>query len=162
MSLEAILFIILNIVLQTTTVHQENNIKNTARNDSNLVVEENHVKKGKERKIAITLESVLQMSNDHVGGDWRHFLSVQKKIIKKGETEIFVLKRRAPLSIVAHSVEEDKDFSDTGDDKMDFIYSDLIAIDKTRFELDVMVVENSGQYAGNTAVWKFLFVIQRV
>ena len=116
----------------------------------------------KERKIAITLESVLQLSNDHVGDDWNHFLSVNKKVIKKGETEIFILEPRAPLRIIAHSIEEDESFSDSGDDKIDFIYSDLIAIDKTRFELDVTVVENSGQYAGNLAKWKFLFVIRRV
>lgn len=149
------LFIILNIALQYSATHQT---EHTTKDNLTEVTK----KSGKERKIAITLESVLQMSNNHVGGDWSHFLSVDNKIIKKGETEIFVLKTRAPLSIIANSVEEDKDFSDSGDDKMDFIYSDLIAIDKTRFELDVTVVENSGQYAGNTAVWKFLFVIQRV
>lgn len=161
MNIKTILFIIMNIVLQYSTTHQVERTVNTAQ--ENLVVtKESSKRKGKERKIAINLESVLQMSNDHVGGDWSHFLSVDKKIIKKGETEIFVLKARAPLSIIANSVEEDKDFSDSGDNKMDFIYSDLIAIDKTRFELDVTVVENSGQYAGNTAVWKFLFVIQRV
>ena len=45
---------------------------------------------------------------------------------------------------------------------MDFIYSDLIAIDKNRFEMDVTIVENGGKYAGNTAVAKFLFLIREV
>lgn len=162
MSFEAMLFIILNIMLQNLDMHQKDNIQNPNQHNSIAAIEKNDKKKKKERKIAITLESVLQMSNDHVGNDWDHFLSVNKKIIKKGETEIFVLQPRAPLSIIANSVEADKDFSDSGDDKMDFIYSDLIAIDKTRFELDVIVVENGGQYAGNTAKWKFLFVVQRV
>ncbi len=156
------LFILLNLLLQMVDVHQKDNIQSTSENDLKIVAETNGRKQNKERKIAITLESVLQISNDHVGGDWSHFLSINKKIIKKGETEIFVLQPRAPLSIIANSIEADKDFSDSGEDKMDFIYSDLIAIDKTRFELDVIVVENGGQYAGNMAKWKFLFVVQRV
>jgi len=156
------LFILLNLLLQMVDVHQKDNIQSTSENDLKIVAETNGRKQNKERKIAITLESVLQISNDHVGGDWSHFLSINKKIIKKGETEILVLQPRAPLSIIANSKEADKDFSDSGEDKMDFIYSDLIAIDKTRFELDVIVVENGGQYAGNMAKWKFLFVVQRV
>jgi len=156
------LFILLNFLLQTVDVYHKDNIQSTNENNLKIAVDISDKKKRKERKIAITLESVLQISNDHVGRDWNHFLSVNKKIIKKGETAIFVLQRRAPLSIIATSVEEDKDFSDSGDDKMNFIYSDLIAIDKTRFELDVVVVENGGQYAGNMAKWKFLFVVQRV
>lgn len=115
-----------------------------------------------ERKISIKLESILQVSNNHVGTDWNHFLSVQKQVIKKGEKVIFTLEKRAPMSIEAHSVEADKDYDDYGKSSIDFIYSDLIAIDKNRFEMDVTVVENGGQYAGNTAQWKFLFMIKRV
>ena len=115
-----------------------------------------------ERKISIKLESVLQVSNNHVGTDWSHFLSVQKQVIKKGETLILTLEKRAPMSIEAHSIETDKYYNDYGKSSMDLIYSDLIAIDKNRFEMDVTVVENGGQYAGNTAKWKFLFMIKRV
>ena len=71
------------------------------------------------------------------------------------------MKKRAPLTIEAHSIEQDADYPDKGKTSMDFIYSDLIAIDKNRFEMDVTVVENGGQYAGNLAKWKFLFKIKR-
>jgi hypothetical protein len=114
------------------------------------------------RKISIKLETVLSMSNNHVGDDWTHFLSIQKQVIKKGETVIFTLHKRAPMLIEAHSVEDDKDYPDAGENSIEFIYSDLIDIERNRFEMDVVVVENGGQYAGNTATWKFLFVLQSV
>ena len=114
MSFKAILLILLNILSQTSNVSQTDNIQSTRENNLKVAFEIENKNKNKERKIAITLESVLQISNDHVGGDWSHFLSVDKKIIKKGETEIFVLQPRAPLSIIATSVEEDKDFPDSG------------------------------------------------
>ena len=102
------------------------------------------------------------MWNNHLGGDWNHLLSVQEQVIKKGETLVLILKKRAPLSIEAYSIETDKNFSDAGKKSMDFIYSDLIAIEQNRFEIDVVVIENGGQYAGNTAKWKFIFKIQKL
>lgn len=121
----------------------------------------NSIEQRKERKISIKLESVLQLSNNHVGSDWNCFLSVQKQIIKKGETLIIELKKRRPLVIEAHAIEEDKDYSDSGKKSMTLTYSDIIAIEKNRFELDVTVIENGGQYAGNIAKWKFIFEIKR-
>lgn len=115
----------------------------------------------KERNICITLESVLELSNNHVGEDWIHYLLVKDQKIQKGDTLILKLKKRAPLTIEAHSIEEDLDYTDSGKASIDFIYSDLIAIEKNRFELDVTVVENGGQYAGNLAKWKFFFKIKR-
>lgn len=115
-----------------------------------------------QRKISIKLESILPIFNDHVGNDWTHFLSIQKQVIKKGEIVIFTLKNRAPMLIEAHSIEEDADYPDAGKNSMDLIYSDLIAIDNNRFSIDVTVVENGGQYAGNIATWKFLFMMRRV
>ena len=153
MKYQPILFLVVFYLFFCFNITENNNLLPTSKTSKKIPIE---------RKIAITLEAVLQLSNDHVGNDWEHFLVVQKKVIKKGETEIFTLKTRAPLYIEAHSIETDKDFSDSGKEHIDFIYSDLIAIKKNRFELDVAVVENSGQYAGNRAVWKFLFVIQQV
>ena len=56
------------------------------------------------------------------------------------------------LRIEAHSIEEDKDYSDAGENHIDFTYSDLISIeDKNRFEMNVSVMENGGRKAGNLA-----------
>lgn len=115
------------------------------------------------RKISIKLEHVLQLSNNGVGQDWNNFLSINKNVIKKDEELIVELKKRAPLRIEAHSIEEDKNYSDAGDNHMDFTYSDLISIqESSRFEMDVIVMENGGQNAGNIAKWKFIFEITKV
>lgn len=46
---------------------------------------------------------------------------------------------------------------------MDFTYSDLISIQESnRFEMNVIVMENGGQNAGNIAKWKFIFEITKV
>lgn len=115
-----------------------------------------------ERRIIVKLESVFPIVNDQVGSDWDHYLSVGGQVLKKGEKLVLTLKKRAPLKIEAYSIEEDKDYSDTGNNSIEFPYNDLIAIDKNRFELVVDVIENSGQYVGNLARWKFIFQIERV
>jgi hypothetical protein len=115
------------------------------------------------RKISIKLEHVLQLSNNGVGQEWNNFLSINKNVIKKEEELIVELKKRAPLRIEAHSIEEDKNYSDAGDHHMDFTYSDLISIkESNRFEMNVVVMENGGQNAGNIAKWKFIFEISKV
>ena len=84
-------------------------------------------------------------------------------MIKKDEELIVELVKRAPLRIEAHSIEEDKSYSDAGDNHMDFTYSDLISIqESSRFEMNVIVMENGGQNAGNIAKWKFIFEIKKV
>ena len=116
-----------------------------------------------QRKISIKLDHVLQLSNNGVGHDWNNFLSINKNVVKKGEELEVELKKRAPLRIEAHSIEEDKHYSDAGQNHMDFTYSDLISIeDKNRFEMNVTVMENGGQNAGNLAKWKFIFEISKI
>jgi hypothetical protein len=115
------------------------------------------------RKISIKLEHVLGLSNNGVGQDWNHFLSINKNVIKKDEELIVELKKRAPLRIEAHSIEEDKNYSDAGDNHMDFTYSDLISIqESSRFEMNVIVMENGGPNAGNIAKWKFIFEMTKI
>ena len=115
------------------------------------------------KKISIELQHTLQLSNNGVGHDWNNFLSINKNVIKKGEKLTVELKKRAPLRIEAHSIEEDKNYSDAGEKHMDFTYSDLISIkESSRFEMDVIVMENGGQNAGNLAKWKFIFKISKV
>ncbi|MFT4667783.1 MAG: hypothetical protein ACI9XB_004757, partial [Gammaproteobacteria bacterium] len=100
--------------------------------------------------------------NNGVGQDWNNFLSINKNVIRKGESLTVELKKRAPLRIEAHSIEEDKNYSDPGENHMDFTYSDLISIkESSRFEMNVTVMENGGQNAGNLAKWKFIFELSR-
>ena len=78
----------------------------------------NPKKHATKREISITLESVLMLSNNHVGDDWQHFLSINDQVIFKGESLNLTLETRAPLRIEANSVEEDKDYPDTGINQM--------------------------------------------
>jgi len=114
------------------------------------------------RKLNIKLEHTLQLSNNGVGNEWTNYLSINKKVIKKDETLTLELIKRAPLRIEAHSIEEDDKYPDFGENHMDFTYSDLIAVEgSSRFEMDVEVMENGGENAGNLAKWKFIFLVSK-
>ena len=109
------------------------------------------------RSIGVRLISTHISFNNGVGNEWSTFLMVRDSAIQVGELAIFELEKRAPLIIEAHAVESDKNYSDEGSNSMIFTYSDLIAIEESRFEINVKVMENGGQQAGNLAEWIFLF-----
>lgn len=115
---------------------------------------------GIERYITITLLSTHPISNNGVGNEWENFLSVDEKIINKGEKLKVKLEKRAPVTVEAHAVEVDKQYSDVGKNSMTFTYSDLIAIEKTKFKIKVKVMENGGHTAGNIAEWMYIFEIE--
>ena len=115
----------------------------------------------KKRKISITLEKTILTENNGVGHDWNNFLSVNKQVIKKGEKIILELPKMAPLKIEAHAIEEDKHHPDKGQSELEFTYSELIAIKKNRFEVEITVIENGGKRAGRIAKWKYFFVIAK-
>jgi len=113
----------------------------------------------KVRKISITLEKTILTENNGVGHDWNNFLSVNKQVIKKGEKITIELPKMAPLKIEAHAIEEDKHHPDKGTSELEFTYSELIAITKSRFEIEITVIENGGKRAGSLAKWKYFIVI---
>lgn len=119
----------------------------------------NNSSQGIERYITITLLSTHPISNNGVGNEWENFLSVGEQVIKKGEKLKIKLEKRAPVTIEAHAVEEDKNYSDVGKSSMTFTYSDLIAIKKSKFKISVKVMENGGHTQGKMAEWMYLFEI---
>lgn len=110
-----------------------------------------------DRYITIKLLNTYLISNNGVGHDWDNFLSIHKQVIRKGEKITIKLEQRAPLTIKAYAIEEDKNYSDTGEKETTFPYSDLIAIKKSKFEVKIKVMENGGANAGNYAEWKYIF-----
>lgn len=112
-----------------------------------------------ERYITISLLSTHPISNNGVGNQWENFLAVGDKIIKKGEHLKLKLKKKAPVTIEAHAIEEDAQYSDLGKSEMIFTYSDLIAIKKAKFKVTIEVVENGGPTAGKMAEWMYIFEI---
>jgi len=114
-----------------------------------------------ERFISVKFESMHQIYNHGVGHEWDNFLFVNKQIIREYEKVTFKLKKPAPLKIEAHAIEKDKHHDDVGLDSITFTYSDLIAIEKNRFEVKIKVMENVGQRAGNLALWRFIFELAK-
>ncbi|MEM1319217.1 MAG: hypothetical protein AAGG75_03120 [Bacteroidota bacterium] len=112
--------------------------------------------------IAVKLVSTHQLSNDSVGHEWENFLSINRRIIKKGEKAQFKLVKRAPLIIEAHAIEKDPSYDDHGKSEITFTYSDLIAIERNRFEVRISVTENGGQNAGNLAEWMYIFELEKI
>lgn len=114
-----------------------------------------------DRYVSVKLTSTHPISNNGVGKEWDHFLSVNQHIIREKEKVTFQLKKRAPLRIEAHAIEDDRDYPDVGMQFMTFTYSDLIAIDKSTFEIRVNVMENGGHDSGKMAEWMFIFELAR-
>lgn len=113
------------------------------------------------RHVAIELKSTHPIYNNGVGNEWNNYLVVNDQIVSEGERSIFKINRRAPFIIEAHAIENDKDYPDEGVKSMTFTYSDLIAIDQSRFEITVQVTENGGRESGKMAEWMFILEISK-
>lgn len=114
------------------------------------------------REFVITYEKYFVVSNNHVGNDWVTYLKIGEEVIKEGEEVKLRLSKRSPVRIIAQAIEEDKNYDDTGSATLELTYSEMIAIQKNRLEIEVTVVENGGYYQGHVAVLKFLVRVEQV
>lgn len=114
------------------------------------------------REFVITYEKYFVVSNNHVGNDWVTYLKIGEEVVKEGEEVKLQLTNRSPVRIIAQAIEEDKNYDDTGSTTLELTYSEMIAMQKNRFEIEVPVVENGGYYQGHVAVLKFLVRVEQV
>lgn len=114
------------------------------------------------REFKITFEKVFVTKNPCVGDDWIFSMRVGNKTLKELESIDIVLEDRSPLTIIAEATEEDEAYPDFGSNKLGLTYSDLIAIEKNRFEIEVIVEENGGPNSGCIAIVKFWVEVKQL
>ncbi|ACL77753.1 hypothetical protein [Ruminiclostridium cellulolyticum] len=111
-------------------------------------------------KVKVTLKSVVCIKNDHVGNEWGFGATVNKKTIYEGETIEISTTPKGKITIVSMA-EEDDSYPDYGSKTLAVSVSKLKANKSTNYTSNVTVIENRGRYSGNSAVWKFTYVIKK-
>lgn len=111
-------------------------------------------------KVAVKLESVECVENNHVGNEWEYSCTVNKKELKEGDTVEITAASSGKIKIVAEATENDK-YPDNGTKTLTIPVSKLKKDKNSTYTCNVTVTEDRGRYAGNTAVWKFTFNVKR-
>lgn len=111
-------------------------------------------------KVNITLQSVVCVQNNHVGNEWSYGATVNKKAIYEGQTIEISTSPNGKITIVSMA-EEDDSYPDYGSKTITVSVSNLKANSSTKYTANVTVVENRGRYSGNSAVWKFTFIVKK-
>ncbi|WP_232015889.1 hypothetical protein [Paenibacillus baekrokdamisoli] len=109
-------------------------------------------------KIKVTLSNVELIENNHVGNEWLTEGSVNGKEIDEGSTVVLNLKASDTIALKAYAEEQDK-IPDIGTSTTSIKVSKVTK--KTTKSIKVKVVENRGRYSGESATWKFDFVIEK-
>lgn len=110
----------------------------------------------------VCLDHAYVSENNKVGNEWISYLQVGEDTLRPGECLKLILTNRGPIRLEAHAIEVDPVHDDIGAKLEVFNYADFIAIEKTRLEIVVEVVENGGEHAGNLAVLKFKVRVERL
>jgi hypothetical protein len=98
------------------------------------------------------------VENNHVGNEWYTAGYVNGKEIDPGSTVTLNLKPTDTLTLKGFAEEQDK-IPESGTSSAKIKVSSVkTALSKT---LKVTVTENRGRYSGNTALWEFVFKIQK-
>lgn len=107
----------------------------------------------------ISLEDIALVSNNSVGDEWTTEATVDGDTILAGESIIVDLS--SAVTLKASATEEDT-YPDIGSKTQKINKRDLPADGSLTVVLEVTVTEDRGMYAGNTAMWRFTFLIEPV
>lgn len=111
-------------------------------------------------KADVKLESIECVENNHVGKEWAFACTVNKKALKEGDTLEITTASSSKIKIVAEATENDK-YPDNGTKTLTIPVSKLKQNKNSTYTCNVTVTEDRGRYSGNTAVWKFTFLVKR-
>ncbi len=111
-------------------------------------------------KVIVELQSIECVQNNHVGNEWGFGSTVNKKELSEGDSIEISTTSKGKITIISIAEEQDK-YPDYGDNTLTVSVSKLKANKDTTYTSNVTVTENRGRYSGNTAVWKFTYVVKR-
>jgi len=110
-------------------------------------------------RVQVSLESVDLIYNNHVGNEWSTYSEVEGYYISRIQRfEKIYDKSKVRLKFYARTTENDK-IPDIGSNSCDVDLNLQDGIKSKLVILDVIVTENRGKYAGNSAKWRFIYRI---
>lgn len=111
-------------------------------------------------KVNINLVSIELIENNHVGNEWSHSCTVNKKNLDAGDSLDVETTSTGKITIVCKAEEDDK-IPDIGSKTLTIPVNKLTTGEAKEYTVKVTVTENRGRYYGNTAVWEFTFEVER-
>ena len=112
-----------------------------------------------EQKYKVTVSySVKKVHNNHVGNSWAYVITSGDTSIKKGKSATFELTGADALELICQATENDS-YPDVGTSTITINMTDLKE-GKNTVTTTVIVTEDRGRYAGNTAEYKFTVTIK--
>lgn len=112
-----------------------------------------------EQKYKVTVSySVKKVSNNHVGNSWTYVITSGETTINKGKSATFELTGAESLELLCQATENDS-YPDLGTSTITINMAELKE-GKNSVTTTVIVTEDRGRYAGNTAEWKFTITIK--
>ncbi len=112
------------------------------------------------KKISIKLKSIICVINSSVGQQWGFVSTVNKKRVTKGNTITISVSSTGKLTIISKATENDTR-PDFGSKTLSIAVKGLSTNVSKTYTSKVTVTENAGRYSGNTAVWKFTYVVTK-
>lgn len=141
------LFIILIILIRFLYFYGRSKALSTIPKDGNM-------------KFTVQFYSANLIQNNSVGNKWSFEVKINSKKIKEGRKIKITATTKDMISFSASAKEHDF-IPDTGVGSIDVNIADLKLPENNAYPIDVTVAENKGMYKGNTAIWKFNFIVTR-
>ncbi|NOQ25486.1 MAG: hypothetical protein GQ564_09005 [Bacteroidales bacterium] len=110
--------------------------------------------------LEVRLVSISNISNNHVGNEWSHDVTVNETKLTKYKSLSFKLSETKTLNITVNCTEFDEKYPDYGSNTKIIDLSKIDLSNEYLFAIEVTVTENGGRYKGNKAKWKYSFRIK--
>lgn len=111
-------------------------------------------------KVAVKLQAIDLVENNHVGNEWVFECKVNKKDLQEGDSLIINTTSTGKITIVS-TAEEIDSVPDIGSKTLTVSVGKLKANKSNTYTSLVTVTENRGRYSGKKAVWKFTYSIKK-
>lgn len=109
--------------------------------------------------VTVKFSSAKLIYNDHVGNEWWSGVEVNGKSLARGKSIKLKVKSTDTIGITC-SAGEDDSIPDDGYEYLE-IKASKLKKGKNTYTVDVYVTENRGRYSGNSALWRFTFLVTR-
>ncbi|KGK88588.1 hypothetical protein [Clostridium sp. HMP27] len=120
----------------------------------------NNLPKDKQILFTVRLDNISLIENDSVGDDWKFEADINGIKVKQDESVQVLVNPTDKLNFNVKAEELDK-IPDVGTNNTSKDVTQLNLSEKNLYSTEVTVKENKGRYIGNTAKWKFDWIISR-
>jgi|GEM_PF-6149498 len=111
-------------------------------------------------ELSLTFNNHSFIYNDHVGNDWFYYVQVDDEsdilhTLFVGEKLTLTLSPDYPVTLICHLQETKERYNDKAVVERSFTMSEILATRGKSIDIPVIIKEQHGRYAGNTAKSRF-------